>query len=93
MVFGMMEDMPYREQTFTLKKGDCLYLYTDGVTEALNPSGEFLGDGRLEEMLNRNRDKTGSVDDFTDTMYREVDSFADGEMQADDITMVFVSRQ
>ena len=44
-------------------------------------------------MLNRNRDKTGSVDDFTDTMYREVDSFADGEMQADDITMVFVSRQ
>lgn len=63
------------------------------MTEALNPSGEFLGDGRLEEMLNRNRDKTGSVDDFTDTMYREVDSFADGEMQADDITMVFVSRQ
>lgn len=93
LVFGMMEGVPYREQHFTLAKGDCIYMYTDGVTEALNPSQEFFGDDRLKEVLNKHMDEAADAEAFVEAMYEEVDLFADGEMQADDITMVYLSRK
>lgn len=93
LALGMMEDIPYREQHFKLPKGSCIYMYTDGVTEALNPAQEFFGEERLDEVLNRHSAKADDVDLFIETMYREVDAFAGGELQADDITMFFLSRK
>lgn len=92
LVLGMMEDIPYKEQKLTLAKGDRFYLYTDGVTEAMNRNDELLGDTYLMGMLNRHNDIADDVDAFVETMYKEVDLFADGAMQADDITMVYISR-
>lgn len=93
LVFGMMEDIPYKEQSFVLEVGDAIYMYTDGVTEAVNPKDELLGDAYAKEMLNKHIDKSSDVESFVDTMFEEVDAFADGAMQADDITMVYLSRQ
>ena len=93
LVFGMMEDIPYKEQHVQLDPGDCMYLYTDGVTEALNPVQQLLGDAYLADMLNRHKDEASDVEGFVQAMYDEVDHFADGEMQADDITMVYISRK
>lgn len=93
LVFGMMEGVPYREQTLQLDKGDCIYLYTDGVTEAVNPQEELLGDAYLEDMLNRHKEQADSVDAFVESMYEEIDRFADGAEQADDITMVYLYRK
>lgn len=93
LALGMMEGIPYREQHFKLAKGNCIYMYTDGVTEALNPEQEFFGDAHLAEVLNKHMEQAGDVDVFIESMYREVDDFANGEMQADDITMVFLSRK
>ncbi len=93
LVFGMMEDIPYKEQSFVLEPGDAIYMYTDGVTEAVNPKEELLGDAYTEEVLNKHLDKTAYVESFVDTIFEEVDAFADGAMQADDITMVYLSRQ
>lgn len=93
LVFGMMEDIPYKEQHVQLDPGDCMYLYTDGVTEALNPAQQLLGDAYLADMLNRHKDEASDVEGFVQAMYDEVDHFADGEMQADDITMVYISRK
>lgn len=93
LVFGMMEDMMYKEQVTVLEPGDCMYLYTDGVTEALNPKQELLGDDYLADMLNRHKHEAADVETFVKAMYDEVDAFADGEMQADDITMVYLSRK
>ncbi|MDD6327280.1 MAG: SpoIIE family protein phosphatase [Lachnospiraceae bacterium] len=93
LVLGMIEDIPYREQHVMLNPGDCMYLYTDGVTEALNPSQQLLGDAYLCDMLNRHKEKAHDVDGFVQAMYDEVDAFADGAMQADDITMVYISRK
>lgn len=93
LVFGLMEDVPYREQTLTLNPGDSIYLYTDGVTEALNPAQELLGDDRLYEILNRHRAQAGEPETFVQAIYREVQAFADGEPQADDITMLYVTRK
>lgn len=93
LVFGLMEDVPYREQTLTLNPGDSIYLYTDGVTEALNPGQELFGDDRLYEILNRHRAQAGEPETFVQAIYREVQAFADGEPQADDITMLYVTRK
>ena len=93
LVFGLMEDVPYREQTLTLNPGDSIYLYTDGVTEALNPEQELFGDDRLYEILNRHRAQAGEPEAFVQAIYREVQAFADGEPQADDITMLYVTRK
>ena len=93
LVFGLMEDVPYREQTLTLNPGDSIYLYTDGVTEALNPAQELFGDDRLYEILNRHRAQAGEPETFVQAIYREVQAFADGEPQADDITMLYVTRK
>ncbi|MGN0437306.1 MAG: SpoIIE family protein phosphatase [Lachnospiraceae bacterium] len=93
LALGMMEGIPYKEQHFTLPKGNCIYMYTDGVTEALNPAQEFFGDDHLKDVLNKHMDQAENVEAFVDNMYKEVDAFADGEMQADDITMVYLSRK
>ena len=93
MAFGLMEDIPYREQHLMLEKGNCIYMYTDGVTEALNPKQEFFGDDYLEDVLNEHMPCAGDVEVFVKKMYEAVDAFADGEMQADDITMVYLSRR
>ncbi|MBQ7796418.1 MAG: SpoIIE family protein phosphatase [Lachnospiraceae bacterium] len=91
-VFGMMEDMPYREQKTTLMPGDKFYLYTDGVTEAFNDKEELFGDDRLVETLNRHMDIAGEPDRLLDTMYEELHTFANGADQSDDITMVYLVR-
>ena len=93
LVLGMMENVPYREQKLVLEEGDCFFLYTDGVTEAMNPEEELLGEECLTNMLNRHLEESGNVEKFVSEMYSEVDSFADGAMQADDITIVYLSRQ
>lgn len=93
LALGMMEDISYKEQHFKLSKGNCIYLYTDGVTEALNVEQEFFGDRRLKEVLNKHMKESCYVDKFVEAMYQEVDTFAAGEKQADDITMVYLSRK
>lgn len=93
LVMGMMEQVPYREQHIQLEPGDCIYLYTDGVTEALNREQRLLGNEYLENMLNRHNAEAADAEVFVSAMYEEVDAYADGEEQADDITMLYISRK
>ncbi len=93
LVFGMMEDIPYKEQSIKLEKGDVIYLYTDGMTEALNAQDELYGEKRLEEALNRYRDCIDRSDTFMNCLYEDVNAFAEGVSQADDITMLCLSRK
>lgn len=46
-VIGRREDMKYHQNTVTLNKGDSVILYTDGITEAVNETGELFGEERL----------------------------------------------
>jgi sigma-B regulation protein RsbU (phosphoserine phosphatase) len=66
-----------------LNPGDSLVLFTDGVTEAMNCQQEF-GTARLEALL----DEAGPVPaaELLARIYADVDAFAAGEDQADDIT-------
>jgi sigma-B regulation protein RsbU (phosphoserine phosphatase) len=85
-VLAWMKDAKYKEKEIILESGDVLYLYTDGVTEAMNGKKELFGEERLLAALNANRDSPPK--DLLSAVKREVDNFSDGTEQADDITML-----
>lgn len=85
-ILAGMEGMKYQQESITLSEGDELYLYTDGVTEAMNLEEELFTDQRLKEALNRHREL--DLKDLLASMKQEIDQFANGAKQADDITML-----
>ena len=87
-VLAGMENIRYKPQSVVLGKGDMIYLYTDGVTEAMNHQNELYSEKRLINTLNaldaESRTLTGIIKDVKSS----IDVFADGAEQADDITML-----
>jgi sigma-B regulation protein RsbU (phosphoserine phosphatase) len=86
IVLAWMENAEYTEEEIILEKGDTLYLYTDGVTEAMNPQIELFGEQRLVDILNNNKD--ASVRKLLGAVKSEIDLFRKDAEQADDITML-----
>jgi len=84
-VLAGMEDMKYKQHEITLDAGDELFLYTDGVTEAVNKKNELFSDPKLLEVANIYAGQP--LKEFTVSVKLEIDKFADGAEQADDITM------
>jgi len=85
-VLAWMKTAEYRETEITLEPGDVLFLYTDGVTEAMNRGKELFSEERLLEALNANKDKQS--EELLSAVKREIDNFAGETEQADDITML-----
>ena len=81
-----MENTTYREDEIVLGAGDVLYLYTDGVTEAMNSEHEMFSEERLFTVANRYKDR--SIRDLLSSINQEVKNFEDGMEQSDDITML-----
>jgi len=87
-VMGWMESAEYKEMEITVGPDDIIYLYTDGVTEAMNTGKELFGEQRLIAALNTGKDC--SPKELLSAVKREVDKFAAGAQQADDITMLAI---
>jgi sigma-B regulation protein RsbU (phosphoserine phosphatase) len=83
---AIKNDAEYLEEEISLEEGDTLYFYTDGVTEAMNQEKELFGEERLLNALNKY--KSSSVKDLIENIKKEVDDFAGGAEQADDIAML-----
>jgi len=83
-----MEDTVYRFDKITLSPGDRLFLYTDGLTEAHNVSGELYGIDRLKSSLAG----LGSalVPDDMEKIVSDIEDFAGNEPQFDDMTIVMI---
>lgn len=88
---GIMPDTFYREGHTQLQPGDVLVAYSDGVSEAVNPTGEEFGAQRLYEVIARNLD--ASAAGIRDRIEAALSKWAQGTPAADDITMVIVKRQ
>ena len=82
---GSFEDVEFPEYTVKMKPGDCLFMYTDGVTEAANKSSELFGETQLEEVLHKNKD---CADNLLNAVTAEINGFAQGSEQSDDMTML-----
>ena len=87
---GAMEGIRYRDYELTIPNGGGLYLYTDGVSEAMNSSKEYFGLDNIGESLNKY--STASSKELIEGMKKDVDTFAGDEDQYDDITMLCVIR-
>jgi phosphoserine phosphatase RsbU/P len=85
---GAMEGMAYRSERLQLRPGDRLFLYTDGVSEAMNKADAFFTTERLETSLALTDGLT--VKETIGKMLEEVGTFCDGAEQSDDITMMAI---
>ena len=88
---GIKPDAEYREGRTQLQPGDVLVIYSDGVTEAVSPTGEEFGATRLYEVVARN--VNASAAGIRDRIESSLTKFAQGTSAADDITLVIVKRQ
>lgn len=86
-VLGAIEDIEFSNYEMKLDKGGMIFVYTDGVPEADNPQKEFYGTERMTDVLNSN-ELDASPDDIIHSVREDVDKFADGSEQFDDITML-----
>lgn len=85
---GMFRDTRYHEYYLSLEPGDLLVLYTDGVTEANNASGEEFGRERLAEAVKAH--SSLSARDLIASLQREVLNWTDGLGAGDDVTFFVI---
>ena len=83
-----MPGKEFRTQRIKLSRGDRIFCYTDGVTEAVNGSHELFGEKRLLETLNSADFVLKPLHDKLHVMMGRLDTFTEGLPQADDITML-----
>lgn len=84
-----MEDTEYRSSELQMEPGDRLLLYTDGVTEAHDKSGGLYGTQRLFAVMETNARENNET--LLETVMRDVNDFAVGVPQFDDITMIVLT--
>jgi serine phosphatase RsbU (regulator of sigma subunit) len=87
---GIMANADFREGKTRLHPGDVLVIYSDGVSEAVNPKGEEFGPTRLYETVARNLD--ASAAGIRDRIESALTKFCQGTPAADDITLVICKR-
>jgi len=88
LALGVMEDFSFQSKRIVLNEGDAIFIYSDGVTEAMNNRHELFSEKRLEGELYRLKDLP--VGDILTGVTEKIREFAQDEPQADDITMMII---
>ncbi|MBR2254927.1 MAG: SpoIIE family protein phosphatase [Candidatus Methanomethylophilaceae archaeon] len=87
-VLGRKKGIRYTARHLVIRPGDTLFLYTDGVTEAMDGQGAFFGDQRLLSALDSVR--AGSVKETVTGISDILAAFVGDAPQSDDVTMMAV---
>jgi serine phosphatase RsbU (regulator of sigma subunit) len=88
MALAVMDGLAYAENRLTLARGDGLFMFTDGVTEALDPALQLFGEERLVDGLKEMR--AMPVRTIPAEVVAMIKRFEAGSAQADDITCLMV---
>ena len=88
MVLGILEDADFQTHTMQLKPGDSLFMYTDGVTEAIDAQSALFSEERLKQVFLTLRQK--SSQEIIEGILEQLRQFSEGQPQFDDITMMNV---
>lgn len=86
LVAGIMEDTSYTTKTMTMNPGDTLFIYTDGVTEAMDNDKALYSEDRLVEVINQCGGR--SAEEIIHCIEHSLKQFTGGAEQSDDITML-----
>jgi serine phosphatase RsbU (regulator of sigma subunit) len=84
MAMGVLADLSYAEGNIVLQPNDTLFLYTDGISEAMDPEGHEFSEERLLESLSKSHHQ--SLELVFSNVTEAVHAFAAGAPQSDDIT-------
>lgn len=90
LVLGAMNDFRYESCETKLNRGDSIFLYTDGITEATNLKGEMYGEERLSKVLNFARVEDNYVEEILKAVKNDVEVFSNGAELFDDMTMLIL---
>jgi serine phosphatase RsbU (regulator of sigma subunit) len=89
IILAIMGNVKYQSQRLKLRPSDVLYLYTDGVTEAVSAARELYGEDRLLQTVDSfSSGKVPGCEALCRHVADSIDLFEKGEPQADDITML-----
>ncbi|MBE6141925.1 MAG: hypothetical protein E7175_03715 [Erysipelotrichaceae bacterium] len=87
-VMGGEADFIYKQESHPFKKGDYIFLFTDGLNESINHTREEFSYERIEKTLYDNRDL--AIDNIIDVMNNKLEEFVGDVEQFDDVTMLVV---
>ena len=85
---GALKEVPYDTREMFLKRGDLLFFYTDGITEAMDGEMNPYGEERLMESLQTRREE--SLDDIARGLLADIRTHVGGAEQYDDMTFLFM---
>lgn len=87
---GVIEEATYSKKNILLNHNDCIFLYTDGITEAENGEARLFGEERTLEVIRQNSHK--SADGIIAAMLESVQGFSHDVQQSDDICMICIKK-
>jgi serine phosphatase RsbU (regulator of sigma subunit) len=91
MALGIDDDQPYAQRRLSLNPGDFLVLYTDGVTDALSPSGADFGMHKLEGVVLDQRENSAA--EIAAGLERALQAHLSGMALFDDVTFLIARRK
>jgi len=90
IALGALPDIKLQQNQVTLDPGDCLILYTDGVTEAFNFEDQMYGEKRLRQLLQKTVGERAKV--VLENLETDLNAFRGSAPLSDDTTMLAISR-
>ena len=91
LAMGLMEDFEYASGSEVIRPGETLFIYTDGLTDAVNLSGALFGKDRLEGTLTGASKRSPA--EIVNHVWSEIGDFSTGAAAADDMTCIVLRRQ
>ncbi len=85
---GSFEDMQYKDESVTLKNGESIFIYSDGVPEAMGADGTFYGDDRFLALVEKTTSGDYSAEMLVDAVDNDLKLHYNGKELWDDITML-----
>ncbi len=91
LAIGVFEGFPFQEEEMTLARGEAIFLYTDGVTEAENVNKKLFGEeATLKALVDARANNMHSAQEIVLSVYDTIAKYAHDAEQSDDITMLVV---
>jgi sigma-B regulation protein RsbU (phosphoserine phosphatase) len=91
VALGLSPKSSYKEKSVVLNENDIFFVYSDGLTEAMNESSEFFGDQRLKNVLLQL--KKYPVNHIGESVLKQVDNFMGEKDPTDDLSMIILKRR
>jgi sigma-B regulation protein RsbU (phosphoserine phosphatase) len=89
---GVLDNQEYAEESIELEEGDCLFVFSDGITDSINIEDERFGEGRLEKILLELKAKGAGPEEMIKEVFNRSIDHSGQSNRFDDMTAVVITR-